>query len=152
MRTGTFDYLLLRRRVAIHERYAAGASVEDIAEKFGISTKNVRYHLSRVKPKLRPLASDRSWRQDAACSHLDTELFFPDLRGKGTVVRKEMAKQICAGCPVAEQCREAALENYETAGIWAGEDFSRHHYFYDDATGEVFVRVGDRNGALKKVS
>ncbi len=69
-------------------------------------------------------ATDRLWMVRAACSPSDAELFFPAVISRGTT--KE-AKEICAGCPVIEQCRRGVdkLEAAQTFpywhGVWAGE-------------------------------
>jgi len=63
---------------------------------------------------------DEQWRERAACKGMDTSLFFPS-RGDNRAVKK--AKQVCATCPVFDDCREYSLalsREFETMGIWAG--------------------------------
>lgn len=55
-----------------------------------------------------------AWVDDANCRGADPELFDTDVTEDAT-----LAKLICAGCPVAEQCLEQALL-YNEVGIWAG--------------------------------
>jgi WhiB family redox-sensing transcriptional regulator len=55
------------------------------------------------------------WQEDALCTQVDPELFFPD---KGGSARE--AKLICQSCVVREICLEYALENHEQVGIWGG--------------------------------
>ncbi len=58
------------------------------------------------------------WREEAACSGLDTTLFFPsteDDQGQLSV-----ARQVCAICPVREACLAYAIESRQTVGIWGG--------------------------------
>lgn len=58
------------------------------------------------------------WMAEGRCSTGDAallDLFFPS-RG----VDGRPAKQICARCPVLDQCREYALENGIHHGIWGG--------------------------------
>ena len=56
------------------------------------------------------------WELSAACRKLgETEIFFPS-RGESC----ELAKSICKGCPVREDCLEHALANGEKFGIWGG--------------------------------
>lgn len=62
----------------------------------------------------------QSWRDLAACKGMDTDLFYPEGRGRALRVREALAKQICAGCPVARECRLAAVEYPERYGIWGG--------------------------------
>lgn len=52
------------------------------------------------------------WVSEAACKTL-THLFYP-ARGEATLP----AKQICARCPVLEQCAKASWT--EPAGVWGG--------------------------------
>lgn len=71
-----------------------------------------------------------AWQERAACAgHPEPELWFPIVRGPPTEVSaaSERARQICAGCPVSEQCEAYVLElegPYEgwrgRFGIWAG--------------------------------
>ena len=56
---------------------------------------------------------DRAWVADAACLDLPQEWFFPP-NGEATT----RAKNICAGCPVREDCWEAGKD--ELYGVWAG--------------------------------
>lgn len=57
---------------------------------------------------------DPSWRLDAACiGHGD--LFFI---GKG--VSNRPAKEICATCPVTQECLDYALTTSTFYGIWGG--------------------------------
>jgi len=60
------------------------------------------------------------WRAVAACKGMDTDLFYPEGRGRVLRVREDIAKQVCTGCPVARECRQAAAEHPERYGIWGG--------------------------------
>jgi WhiB family redox-sensing transcriptional regulator len=60
--------------------------------------------------------TDPGWMFGAACRGV-TETMFPE-RGENRVARR--AKKICAGCPVAAECLEYALELRPSAGVWAG--------------------------------
>lgn len=44
----------------------------------------------------------RSWMDDAACTTVDPEIFFPD--GEGDWFPTRQAKLICASCPVQRLC------------------------------------------------
>lgn len=59
--------------------------------------------------------SDLSWKQNANCYGIDTDLFFPE-RG----VSSSNAKSVCEGCTVKQECLEYALANGEKFGIWGG--------------------------------
>jgi WhiB family redox-sensing transcriptional regulator len=58
------------------------------------------------------------WRDNAACSGLPHDLFFP----VGEVIDEAVAnaKGICAECAVEEECLEFALETNQRLGIWGG--------------------------------
>lgn len=66
------------------------------------------YWLERFTPE--------PWVRDAACTNSDPELWFPDAEHR----TDPLAKAICAGCPVKNECLEAAMRNNEVAGIWGG--------------------------------
>jgi WhiB family redox-sensing transcriptional regulator len=55
------------------------------------------------------------WRGLAACRGIDLDVFFPE-RGESA----EPARQVCARCPVREQCLDYAISNGITDGIWGG--------------------------------
>ena len=56
-----------------------------------------------------------AWMEAAACRGLDPDLFFPE-QGHSTLE----AMEVCAGCPVAEECRDHAIATGEKQGIWGG--------------------------------
>lgn len=60
------------------------------------------------------------WRALAACRGMNTDVFYPEGRGRALRVKEEIAKQICAQCPVRRECRLAAREMPERYGIWGG--------------------------------
>jgi WhiB family transcriptional regulator, redox-sensing transcriptional regulator len=55
------------------------------------------------------------WTERALCTQADPEIFFPPKGDPGTE-----AKQICASCPVREECLTYAIEADEKFGIWGG--------------------------------
>lgn len=64
--------------------------------------------------------NDGTWRLDAACAHMDTLIFFP-IGETGPVTQQvELARKICASCPVREQCLEFAIATIQNDGIWGG--------------------------------
>ena len=63
----------------------------------------------------RRVASDLSWREEAACTGVDPEVFFPQ-RGEAT----SRATSICGSCPVRVECLTWSLLAGETRGIWGG--------------------------------
>lgn len=58
-----------------------------------------------------------NWMDDAACSTVDCEIFFPEKEGWATA---GMAKAICATCPVRDICLQYALDNDINEGIFGG--------------------------------
>jgi WhiB family transcriptional regulator, redox-sensing transcriptional regulator len=63
------------------------------------------------------------WADQAACRGSEAAVFYPaeSLERKEERLEREMtAKRICQGCPVREECLEAALTRRETYGIWGG--------------------------------
>ncbi|WP_381792847.1 WhiB family transcriptional regulator [Streptomyces niveus] len=75
---------------------------------------------SRYAPNNLP--RPRHWSDDAACSGMDTAVFFP---GGGPVPGKleaEYAKKVCVQCPVRSTCLTHALTFREDHGVWGGLD------------------------------
>ncbi|MEU1621071.1 WhiB family transcriptional regulator [Streptomyces sp. NPDC008238] len=61
-----------------------------------------------------------NWREAAACSEEDPELFFP-ISGSGLgMVQIGEAKAVCHRCPVRERCLEWALGAGPMEGVWGG--------------------------------
>ncbi|WP_081618242.1 WhiB family transcriptional regulator [Mycobacterium sp. 155] len=62
------------------------------------------------------------WQLRAKCRTVDPSLFFhPDgERGHARQERQKRAKQVCADCPVADQCRDHAIVFQEAFGTWGG--------------------------------
>ncbi|MER6302438.1 WhiB family transcriptional regulator [Kitasatospora sp. NPDC001539] len=63
-----------------------------------------------------------SWQIRGACRTVDTNLFFhpTNERGAAAKQREQVAKSVCARCPVLAECREYALEVREPYGVWGG--------------------------------
>ena len=60
------------------------------------------------------------WQDLAACAEHDPDLFFPAGETGSAARQIESAKSICAGCDVAEECLDYAIETNQIAGIWGG--------------------------------
>ena len=58
---------------------------------------------------------DLSWQTEALCAETDIEAFHPEKGGSTRV-----AKAICAGCDVRQQCLDYALTNRIPDGVWGG--------------------------------
>jgi WhiB family transcriptional regulator, redox-sensing transcriptional regulator len=56
-----------------------------------------------------------SWQAEAACHDADAELFF-----SLDETRQQEALELCAVCPVRQECLEHALVQGEQYGIWGG--------------------------------
>ena len=57
------------------------------------------------------------WREDAACTSTDTEIFFPSGRGTGEE-RWDAAKAICVTCTVRKQCLNLVIDLEEHDDRW----------------------------------
>jgi WhiB family transcriptional regulator, redox-sensing transcriptional regulator len=67
------------------------------------------------------------WRRQAACRNADPALFFAETVpghyhriGEPPRYDPEPALQICAACPVRDDCLEHALRVPEEYGVWGG--------------------------------
>jgi WhiB family redox-sensing transcriptional regulator len=60
-----------------------------------------------------------SWHARASCAGVDTAVFFPDEPGENKV-RYDVAKAFCALCPVVAACREWALAEMPSDGVFGG--------------------------------
>jgi WhiB family redox-sensing transcriptional regulator len=58
---------------------------------------------------------DTAWMADGKCRELPPETFFPT-DGVGV----EIARRVCANCPVKEPCLEYALLHRIEHGVWGG--------------------------------
>ncbi len=58
---------------------------------------------------------DTDWMARGLCTSVPPSRFFPS-DGAGV----ELARKICADCPVKEPCLEHALENRIDHGVWGG--------------------------------
>lgn len=57
------------------------------------------------------------WYDQAACRGMPVELFVADA-GHGR--EQAAAKQVCASCPVQDQCAALAIDTPWLAGLWGG--------------------------------
>jgi WhiB family redox-sensing transcriptional regulator len=65
------------------------------------------------------MSVDLSWMDRIACAGLDPALFFAQPR----TGKSDAAKQVCARCPVREQCE--AWAGNAIIGVWGGENRTR---------------------------
>lgn len=70
-----------------------------------------------------------AWTNAAACRGSEGSLFYSAdtaERKEDRIEREQLAKRICAGCAVREECLRAAIERHESYGIWGGlNEFER---------------------------
>ena len=66
-------------------------------------------------PRTKPVFAPTDFFDDAACRSADTTVFFPVSDADAGA-----AKEICAACPVREECLEFALETRPSDGVWGG--------------------------------
>jgi len=60
------------------------------------------------------------WRDKSACLTVDPELYFPDCNTGPALDQIDKAKQVCAQCPVVENCLQYAIESNQDSGVWGG--------------------------------
>lgn len=70
----------------------------------------------------RPIAALWDWQESAACRGIDSARFFSPTgeRGEARRRREQLARAICAECPVQKECARFALSIGEEYGIWGG--------------------------------
>jgi WhiB family redox-sensing transcriptional regulator len=83
-----------------------------------------------------PLIETWSWQAHGACRGKDPEMFFhPEgERGRSRRLRVEIAKAVCATCPVIVACREHALSVREPYGVWGGMSEEERRAAYEAST------------------
>lgn len=69
---------------------------------------------------LLPITDHWDWQLADACRSMDPDLFFSPAgeRGVARRAREQRACEICAGCPVVDQCGRFALAHGEGFGVW----------------------------------
>ena len=60
------------------------------------------------------------WRDQAACTDTDPDLFFPIGSTGPAIEQIEAAKAVCRACEVQGACLEFALATNQEAGVWGG--------------------------------
>lgn len=68
------------------------------------------------------LVGNYEWQFDGECNKYDPEMFYLPYNLRMSQKREFIAraKEVCAVCPVAQKCREFALETEQEFGIWGG--------------------------------
>ena len=75
---------------------------------------------SEAKHRPRPMRNGANWRDQAACRHVDPDLFFPVGTTGLTMHQVDEAKRICEACPSRTPCLAWALTHNVACGIWGG--------------------------------
>ena len=57
------------------------------------------------------------WQSDGLCAQTDPDVFYPEHGDKHAA---QVAKRVCAECPVIKKCLTSALRWNEPYGIWGG--------------------------------
>ena len=70
--------------------------------------------MSALPDPLRALIEQPVWMKDAACKGQPTSVFFP-LKAHSP---PPTVRELCAGCPVADQCLVYAVTMNERHGVW----------------------------------
>ncbi len=65
-------------------------------------------------------STDHAWRHQAVCLDEDPELFFPEGESERYQRQIAAALEVCATCPVSQECLDYALEADQRTGIWGG--------------------------------
>ena len=73
-------------------------------------------------PRLPFTAPETDWFDDASCQGVDTDVFFP-----ASEAQAGAAKEICASCPVREECLQFALDTRPADGVWGGLTPTERH-------------------------
>jgi WhiB family transcriptional regulator, redox-sensing transcriptional regulator len=60
------------------------------------------------------------WRDQAACTDTDPDLFFPIGSTGAAIEQIESAKAVCMQCHAQRSCLEFALTTNQESGIWGG--------------------------------
>ncbi len=64
------------------------------------------------------------WRESAVCASTDPDIFYPGSGRPGRLQKSNpevrLAVALCETCPVIQECRNYAITNGETYGVWGG--------------------------------
>ena len=88
-------------------------------------------------------APDLAWIDDANCNG-QTERMFPHNKA-GT----DLAKRICDGCPVIDQCKAYAAHVRPSDGVWAGVVYKYHSATRQDSQPRTPIAHGTSKGWKK---
>lgn len=60
------------------------------------------------------------WQDQALCAGQNPDLWFQDGNGPDKYRNTQLARALCAGCPVTAECLTHAMEQPELWGVWGG--------------------------------
>ncbi len=81
---------------------------------------------------------EAKWMQRGLCRDIPPATFFPS-DGVGV----EIARRICAECPVKAPCLEYALRNHIDHGVWGGASERERRRILKRRRGGVIAQVGE---------
>ncbi|MGW4602706.1 WhiB family transcriptional regulator [Streptomyces sp. NPDC004532] len=92
----------------LHELIKAGTSVRDAATQLSISESSALKYTTDLRRRLRATASRLDVTR-AACTGMDTNLWYPEDHDQPTAQVTAEAKRVCAACPIQAACLDTAL-------------------------------------------
>lgn len=99
------------------------------------TTETLGTTLPGISPDTLPGEAPTTLLGELPCRVADADLWFAECPAE-----LELAKALCAECPVRQRCLRTALERGEPWGVWGGEIFER---------GEVIARKRPRGRPRK---
>jgi len=78
--------------------------------------------MGEIPKNIKPIYDEWLWQEQGNCVGQDVEIFFlpSNSRVHDKARREAIAKRICEGCPVIQECLAHALRVPETYGVWGG--------------------------------
>lgn len=80
--------------------------------------------------------ANTQWMADGLCADRPPSLFFPS-DGVGV----DVARKVCADCPVKAQCLEYAIENRIDHGVWGGTSERERRRIHKRRAAERLISV-----------
>jgi hypothetical protein len=85
------------------------------------------------------MSKDAEWKENAACSNVDEELFFPRSREK---LQEAAWRPLCGACPVREACGEFGRQT-RSVGVWGGEWLGEFTGLSENGPGAKLLLAGE---------
>ena len=93
-------------------------------------------------------AERADWRLSAACRKVDPEVFFPtSVLGADAPRQERIAKDVCACCPVVEDCLRYALDTDDQHAVMGGTTPRERHAMKDTAETRRQAQLHDERTA-----